>query len=265
MTSSAPKQTRNGSASHCAWDSPCRRYGPVWYNNPYTLPTRGPPPCTFRTSSPSTAPRSASSSFRRRATRPGRNCSSRSRRCRNYIRRSFASPTGPAARPATARTTSSSASRRKPNLTAVSHLTCVCHSLEEMTGDPRPLRRRAGIENILALGGDPPKTLANYDRSQGRVQVRRGTRQASSAVAAERSGPTRLRRRRRRLSRRAPRHARTACKEMDYLKRKSRRGGGLHLHTVVFREPRLLRFPRTLRTGRDQGADYRRHHAGEHE
>ena len=48
-------------------------------------------------------------------------------------------------------------------LTAVSHLTCVCHALPEMAGI---LERyaTAGIENILALGGDPPKNLANYDR-----------------------------------------------------------------------------------------------------
>jgi methylenetetrahydrofolate reductase (NADPH) len=50
-------------------------------------------------------------------------------------------------------------------LTAVSHLTCVCHSKEELN---QILDRYAdsGIENILALGGDPPKDLANFDRSK---------------------------------------------------------------------------------------------------
>ena len=54
---------------------------------------------------------------------------------------------------------------RDTNLTAVSHLTCVCHSLPEMTAI---LDRYAasGIENVLALGGDPPKNLANFDRSK---------------------------------------------------------------------------------------------------
>ena len=54
--------------------------------------------------------------------------------------------------------------QRETELTAVSHLTCVCHSLQEMTGI---LERyaEAGIENILALGGDPPKNLAGHDRS----------------------------------------------------------------------------------------------------
>ena len=53
--------------------------------------------------------------------------------------------------------------QRETRLTAVSHLTCVCHALPEMAGI---LERyaAAGIENILALGGDPPKNLANYDR-----------------------------------------------------------------------------------------------------
>ena len=54
--------------------------------------------------------------------------------------------------------------QRETRLTAVSHLTCVCHSLPDMT---RILERyaAAGIENILALGGDPPKQMANHDRS----------------------------------------------------------------------------------------------------
>jgi methylenetetrahydrofolate reductase (NADPH) len=47
----------------------------------------------------------------------------------------------------------------------IPHLTCVCHSQEEIQNI---LERYAehGIANILALGGDPPKQMANYDRSQ---------------------------------------------------------------------------------------------------
>jgi methylenetetrahydrofolate reductase (NADPH) len=53
---------------------------------------------------------------------------------------------------------------RETSLTAVSHLTCVCHNLDEMTAI---LDRYAasGIENVLALGGDPPRDKGNYDRS----------------------------------------------------------------------------------------------------
>ena len=59
--------------------------------------------------------------------------------------------------------------QKETRLTAVSHLTCVCHSLEEMTGI---LDRYAasGIKNVLALGGDPPKNLENYKRSDDAFQ-----------------------------------------------------------------------------------------------
>src|SRR5436305_384455 len=58
---------------------------------------------------------------------------------------------------------------KETNLTAVSHLTCVCHNLAEMTAI---LDRYAasGIKNILALSGDPPKTLGNFDRSKDAFQ-----------------------------------------------------------------------------------------------
>src|SRR3954452_13763270 len=54
--------------------------------------------------------------------------------------------------------------QRETNLTAVSHLTCVCHTRDELAAI---LERYAasGIENILALGGDAPRHLADYDRA----------------------------------------------------------------------------------------------------
>jgi methylenetetrahydrofolate reductase (NADPH) len=53
---------------------------------------------------------------------------------------------------------------RETNLTAVSHLTCVCHTRDELSAI---LDRYAtsGIVNILALSGDPPRHLPYYDRS----------------------------------------------------------------------------------------------------
>jgi methylenetetrahydrofolate reductase (NADPH) len=62
---------------------------------------------------------------------------------------------------------------RETKLTAVSHLTCVCHKLVELSAI---LERYAasGIENILALGGDAPRNLANYDRTQDAFQYADG-------------------------------------------------------------------------------------------
>jgi methylenetetrahydrofolate reductase (NADPH) len=53
---------------------------------------------------------------------------------------------------------------RETNLTAVSHLTSVCHTRAELAAI---LDRytESGVENLLALGGDPPRDVKNYDRS----------------------------------------------------------------------------------------------------
>lgn len=50
------------------------------------------------------------------------------------------------------------------NIPPIPHLTCVAHSKDEIT---KTLERyaEAGISNILALRGDPPADMENYDRS----------------------------------------------------------------------------------------------------
>jgi methylenetetrahydrofolate reductase (NADPH) len=59
--------------------------------------------------------------------------------------------------------------QRETDLTAVSHLTCVCHSQDEIAAIlDRYAQSR--IENILALGGDPPRTAVTYDRSRDAFQ-----------------------------------------------------------------------------------------------
>lgn len=59
--------------------------------------------------------------------------------------------------------------QKETSLTAVSHLTCVCHSMKEMESI---LDRYAlsGVENILALGGDPPRNLTQYNRADDAFQ-----------------------------------------------------------------------------------------------
>jgi methylenetetrahydrofolate reductase (NADPH) len=54
---------------------------------------------------------------------------------------------------------------RETHLTAVSHLTCVCHGREEIA---EVLDRyvAAKVENILALGGDLPRDRPDHDRAR---------------------------------------------------------------------------------------------------
>jgi methylenetetrahydrofolate reductase (NADPH) len=63
--------------------------------------------------------------------------------------------------------------QRETNLTAVSHLTCICHERPELEAI---LERYAssGIENILALRGDMPRDRPNYDRNQDAFQYADG-------------------------------------------------------------------------------------------
>jgi len=54
-------------------------------------------------------------------------------------------------------------------LDPIPHLTCVCHSEADIAAI---LERyaKAGVSNILALGGDPPKGLVGYDRAKDAFQ-----------------------------------------------------------------------------------------------
>lgn len=55
------------------------------------------------------------------------------------------------------------------SLDPIPHLTCVCHSEADIAAI---LERyaQAGVSNILALGGDPPKDLTGYDRTKDAFQ-----------------------------------------------------------------------------------------------
>jgi methylenetetrahydrofolate reductase (NADPH) len=58
---------------------------------------------------------------------------------------------------------------RETKLDPIPHLTCVCHRAAEIE---RVLERyaEAGISNILALHGDPPKDVTDYDRAKDEFQ-----------------------------------------------------------------------------------------------
>ena len=51
--------------------------------------------------------------------------------------------------------------KQRTSLDPVPHLTCVCHKKQEVA-DILARYAQAGVSNILALGGDAPRNLANY-------------------------------------------------------------------------------------------------------
>ena len=54
--------------------------------------------------------------------------------------------------------------KESTRLDPVPHLTCVCHSEQEISGILERYAQR-GISNIMALHGDPPASVPDYDRS----------------------------------------------------------------------------------------------------
>jgi len=54
--------------------------------------------------------------------------------------------------------------KRETSLEVVPHLTCVCQTEAEIY-DVLQDYAEAGVSNVLCLGGDPPKTKPDYDRS----------------------------------------------------------------------------------------------------
>jgi len=76
---------------------------------------------------------------------------------------------------------------RESSITAMAHLTCVCHTRAELVGIVDRYRS-AGIENILALGGDPPKDQdlppGELDHAIDLVRLVRGEGDFAIGVAA---------------------------------------------------------------------------------
>jgi methylenetetrahydrofolate reductase (NADH) len=59
--------------------------------------------------------------------------------------------------------------KKETSLEAVPHLTCVCHSEADIASIIERYAQ-AGVGNILALGGDPPRGTMNYDKAKDAFQ-----------------------------------------------------------------------------------------------
>jgi methylenetetrahydrofolate reductase (NADPH) len=59
--------------------------------------------------------------------------------------------------------------KQTTTLDPIPHLTCVCHSQQEIA-EILAKYAAAGVSNILALGGDPPRGIQNYDRKADAFQ-----------------------------------------------------------------------------------------------
>ncbi len=59
--------------------------------------------------------------------------------------------------------------KQTTTLDPIPHLTCVCHCEREVE-EILTKYAEAGVSNTLALGGDPPRDLANYDRNADSFQ-----------------------------------------------------------------------------------------------
>lgn len=59
--------------------------------------------------------------------------------------------------------------KQTTTLDPIPHLTCVCHSKKDIE-DILTTYAEAGVNNTLALGGDPPRNLQDYDRKQDAFQ-----------------------------------------------------------------------------------------------
>jgi methylenetetrahydrofolate reductase (NADPH) len=59
--------------------------------------------------------------------------------------------------------------KRTTTLDPIPHMTCVCQSEQEVD-DILTKYAQAGISNTLALGGDPPRDIQNYDKKADAFQ-----------------------------------------------------------------------------------------------
>ena len=139
-------------------------------------------------------------------------------------------------------------------LEAMAHFTCVGATVDELRATLDHMRD-AGIENVLALRGDPP---AGVDAKR----VGRGRRRPALLPRADRADPRRLRLRgRRRVLPGGPSGGRVGGVRPALHAREGRRRRALPDHPAVLRQPALLRLRRPRARRRHRRPDHPGHHA----
>ena len=132
------------------------------------------PTCTFRTFSATTPTTFSFEFFPPRSDEAAEDLFLHHRAvCRSCNPPSSRSPTAPVARTRERTHDLSLRIHRETDLTVVSHLTCVCHTLAELEAI-LDCYAVSGIENILALSGDLPRNSAQLRPVAGRLPLRRG-------------------------------------------------------------------------------------------
>ena len=123
------------------------------------------------------SPSSRSSSSRRRPTTASGCSASRSSRCASSSRTSCRSPTARAARRATGRVKLTKWIKQELGIETMAHLTCVGASRDELHAILRETGA-AGIDNVLALRGDPPRGETELDAAPRGTDARGRARRA---------------------------------------------------------------------------------------
>ena len=156
--------------------------------------------------------------------------------------------------PRRARSRSPSALKDELGLETMAHLSCVGETREGLAATLDRIAG-AGIENVLALRGDPPRGRGGLRpargrprqrRRAGRLHLRAAATSRSAAPASPRSTPRRP----------------TSTTDLAYLKTKVDAGAQLPDHPALLRQPGLLRLRRRRPREGDRRADPRRRHPG---
>ena len=168
-------------------------------------------------------------------------------------RRTCRSPTAPAASTREKTHDIVTGILRDTTMTPMAHLTCVGHTRAELV-EIVTRYRDAGIENILALGGDPPPDL---DLPAGRADARGRARASSSASIGDFSVGV--------AAHPEPHPRRRSARATGATPREKLGEGRLRDHAVLLRRRPLLRSRREPARARRRQAGDPGDHAGDHD